>query len=67
MWQHLKFDRVKYMCATCKHSGRITGYSGRGKTRRMRLWCEQRQEDVSQEFLCDSYTDELGEKLYKGV
>lgn len=60
-----EIKQTKYMCGTCKNSGRILDYIGRGKTRKMLLWCEVHRKGVMQDDLCQAYKNEKGNSLYK--
>lgn len=68
MWQHFEGEvpanRVKQMCGTCKNAGRIVGYWGKGKRRKMQLWCEIHRTGVWQDHICGAYKDEKGVRLY---
>lgn len=57
-------EQRKEMCATCMHGGRIVDYVGRGKNRRMFLWCEKNSTRVHEEHICVKYTSHKGKTIY---
>lgn len=50
----------KEICGTCRHGGKIIGYTTYGKDREIKLRCEYWDKEVDMFDLCEKYKSESG-------